>query len=66
MVGGSIPWIAVLGALIHIWRPGSADGGDISCLLIWQEIFSFHRANAVSVYSTVSKLVPCKVSWGID
>ena len=40
--GGSIRWIAVLGTLIHIWRPEIADGCDISCLLIWQEIFSFH------------------------
>ena len=32
---------AVLGALIHIWRPGIADGCDISYLLIWQEIFHF-------------------------
>ena len=42
--GGSICWIAVLGALIHIWMPEIADGCDISCLLIWQEIFSFHIA----------------------
>ena len=39
----SIRWIAVWGALIHIWRPEIADGYDISCLLIWQEIFSFHK-----------------------
>ena len=44
MRSGSICWIAVLGALIHIWRPKIADGCDISCLLIWQEIFSFHWA----------------------
>ena len=31
------------GTLIHIWRPEVTDGCDISCLLIWQEIFSFHR-----------------------
>ena len=41
--GGSVLWIAVWGALIHIWRPEIADGCDISCLLIWQEIFSFHK-----------------------
>ena len=40
--GGSIHWISVLGALIHIWRPDVTDGCDISCLLIWQEILSFH------------------------
>ena len=34
---------SVLGALIHNWRPEITDGGDISCLLIWQEIFSFHK-----------------------
>ena len=42
MRGGGIRWITVLGALIHIWRPEVPDGCDISCLLIWQEIFSFH------------------------
>ena len=41
--GGSIRWILVLGALIHIWRPEIADGHNISCWLIWQEIFSFHK-----------------------
>ena len=40
---GSTHWITVWGALIHIWRPEIADGCDISCLLIWQEIFSFHK-----------------------
>ena len=40
--GGSTPWIAVWGALIHIWRAEITDGCDIFCLLIWQEIFSFH------------------------
>ena len=34
--------LAVLGGLIHIWRPEIANGCDIPCLLIWQEIFSFH------------------------
>ena len=36
--GGSIHWIAVLGALIHIRRPEIAGGCDLSCLLIWQEV----------------------------
>ena len=40
---GSIRWIAVLGALIHVWRPVIAGGCDISYLLIWQETFSFHK-----------------------
>ena len=39
---GSIHWIAVWGALIPIWRPEITDGCGISCLLIWQELFSFH------------------------
>ena len=39
MVGGSIPRIKVLGALTYIWRPEIIDGCDISCLLIWQEMF---------------------------
>ena len=42
--GGSIRWITVLGALIHVWRPEINDGCDSSCLLIWQETFSFHSA----------------------
>ena len=44
--GGSIRWIAVWGALIHIWRQDIADGCDISCLLIWQEIFSLQGQEA--------------------
>ena len=39
---GSIRWIAVLGTLIHIWRPEITDGCDISCLLIWQKVFSLY------------------------
>ena len=44
---GCIHLIAVLGALIYIWRPEIADGCDLSCLWqeIWQEIFSFHSLN---------------------
>ena len=38
-------WITVLGALIHIGRPKIAGSCDISCLLIWQEIFSFHTGH---------------------
>jgi len=34
---------SVLGALIHNWRPEIIDVCDISCLLIWQEIFLFHK-----------------------
>ena len=45
--GGNIFWIAVWGALIHIWRPEIADGCDIVCLLIWQDIFSFHNLPVV-------------------
>ena len=41
--GGSSCRIAVWGALIHIWRPEIAVGCDISSLLIWPEVFSFHR-----------------------
>ena len=32
----------VLGALIHLWRPAITDGCFIPCLLIWQDVFSFH------------------------
>ena len=38
----SICWITVLGALIRIWRPEISGGCDISNLLKWREIFSFH------------------------
>ena len=41
-VGGTISWITVWGALVHIWRPEIADGCDISCLWIWQGTFYFH------------------------
>ena len=29
MGGGNARWMAVLGAIIHIWRPEIADGCDI-------------------------------------
>ena len=45
---GSICWLTVLGVLIHIWSLEIADGCDISYLLIWQEICSFHRVNSKS------------------
>ena len=48
--GGSIRWIAVLEALIHIWRPEIAEGCVISCLLIWQEMVSFHTATIPTNY----------------
>ena len=41
--GGSICCATVSGALVHIWGAETADDYDISCLSIWQEIFSFHR-----------------------
>ena len=46
--GGRISWIAVLGALNHIWRPEVTDGCDISCLLTWQEISSFNMGNEIT------------------
>jgi len=46
---GSIPWMEVLGDLIYIWRPEIADGCDISCLSVWQEIFSFHSPICLSL-----------------
>ena len=49
MGGGRVFWITVLGALIHIWRPEITDGGDISGLLIWQEIFPFHRCKELGM-----------------
>ena len=45
--GWFILQIAVLGALIHNWRPELADGSDISCLLL-QQIFSFPSSGSES------------------
>ena len=41
-----ILWIAFLGAHSHVWRREIAYGCDISCLLIWQEIFSLQGQEA--------------------
>ena len=46
MGGGSLCLITVWGAHIHICRPEITDGYDISCLLIWQEIFHFPPATS--------------------
>ena len=64
--GGSVLWIAVWGALIHIWRPEIAEGCDISYLLIWQEMFSFHKAKAFSQIRSgnVEGLVPRRILQG--
>ena len=55
---GSICWITVLGTLIYIWRPEIIDGCDISCLLIWQEMFSFHQPclekMMTDIYTTIT------------
>ena len=48
MEGRGIPWIAVLGALSHIWRPEVTDGCDISCLLTWQETSLFNMGNEIT------------------
>ena len=63
---GGICWITVLRALIHIWRTEIADGCDISCLLIWQEMFSFHKAKAFSQIRSgnVEGLVPRRILQG--
>ena len=60
--GGCLCWITVLGALIHIWRPEITEGCDVSCL-IWQEIFSFHKAKAFSqiISGNVEGLVPRRI-----
>ena len=42
--GGGICWMTVLGAFIHIRRPEIADGCDISCPLIQQEMVHFTLA----------------------
>ena len=47
---GSIHWISVLGALIYIWRPKITDGGDISCLLIFINIFFSHAEAEAPVF----------------
>ena len=52
MRGAGICWITVLGDLIHIRRPEITDGCDISCLLLWQEIFS---RNSLYKFSNLHK-----------
>ena len=70
MGSGSIPWITVLGALTHIWRPEIIDGCDISCLLIWQEIFSFHKlmekTQSCMFFSEMSHYLFLTYSWSPD
>ena len=57
---GSIPWPAVSGALVHIWRPEITDGCDISCLLIWQETVSVHTTIATSHQALLQVFInPC-------
>ena len=61
--GDDICWITALGAVVHhkegwapknrwphTWRPEIADGCDISCLLLRQEIASFHTTTMVKVF----------------
>ena len=70
MGSGSIPWATVLGALTHIWRPEIADGCHISCLLIWQEIFSFHKlmekTQSCMFFSEMSHHLFLTYSWSPD
>ena len=70
MGSGSIPWTTVLGALTHIWRPEIADGCHISCLLIWQEIFSFHKlmekTQSCMFFSEMSHHLFLTYSWAPD
>ena len=53
----SIHWISVLGALTQIWRTEINDDCDISCLLIWQEIFLFHSIKADRIKMNFMKFV---------
>jgi len=39
--GGSICWIPVWGALLHIWRPEITEVYNISCVLVRQRYFHF-------------------------
>ena len=61
---------SVLGALIHIWRPEIIDGCDISHLLIWQEIFSFHKlmekTQSCLFFSEMSHHLFLTCSWSPD
>ena len=48
--------MAIWGGLIHIWRPETTYGCDFSCLLIWQETFSFH----IGIFNTQNSAQPYK------
>ena len=50
---GSISWIPVWGALIHIWRPESTAGYDIPYFLIRQGTFSFHTYIIIEIYGEI-------------
>jgi len=66
MRGGRILWISVLGALIPIWKPEVTDGCDISYLLIWQEIFSFHRGHSNPLqYTCLENPINRRAWWAI-
>ena len=63
---GSICWISVWGAFFHFWRPEITDGCDISCWLIWQEIFSFHTG-FLNFKVHVNHLgYNIKIQWGLN
>ena len=59
----STPWITIWGALIHIWGPEITDGGDISCSLIWQEIFSFNNFKDSHRLESVAQSLSLAVQW---
>ena len=64
--GGRILWISVLGALIPIWRQEITDSCDISCLLIWQELFSFHRGHGNPLqYTCLENPINRRAWWAI-
>ena len=50
---GSISWIPVWGAFIHIWRPESSAGCDIPRFLIRQGTFSFHTYTIIEIYGEI-------------
>ena len=53
----------VYGALIHIWRTEITTGCDMFCLLVWQEIFSFHIGNVNALVKQLSQRTLKMVSY---
>ena len=61
------PWGVAASLFCSLWSPHSrpeiTKGCDISCLLIWQEIFSFHIGNVNTLVKQLSQRTHKMVSY---